>query len=105
MLKHFIIINPLGGSLLAYLFIVEDEDAISDLIAMNLSLAGYTYRQIYNGDKLLPILEKENPDLILLDVMLPGTDGFSLMESIRQKEISVIFITANAGAEAILSYG
>ncbi len=79
---------------MAYIFIVEDEDAISDLIAMNLSLAGHTYRQIYDGNELLPVLEKDNPDMILLDVMLPGKDGFSLMESIRQKGIPVIFLTA-----------
>lgn len=79
---------------MAYIFIVEDEEAINDLIAMNLSLAGHTYRQIYDGNELLSVLEKDNPDMILLDVMLPGKDGFSLMEVIRQKGIPVIFITA-----------
>lgn len=70
---------------MAYIFIVEDDDAISDLIAMNLSLAGHRYRQIYGGDELLSSSEQNNPDMILLDVMLPGKDGFSLMENISRK--------------------
>lgn len=65
---------------MAYLLIVEDDAAISDLIAMNLSLAGHSYKQIYEGDKVMPELAKTRPDLILLDIMLPGIDGFSLYE-------------------------
>ena len=74
--------------------IVEDERAISDLIEMNLSAAGYRCTALYNGLDAADMLEHESFDLILLDVMLPGADGYELMEYIRPLGTPVIFITA-----------
>jgi len=76
------------------IFIVEDEKAISDLLRMSLTRAGYECKCAYDGMKAADILENERFDLILLDVMLPGADGFELMDYIRPLEIPVIFITA-----------
>lgn len=78
------------------ILIVEDEKPISDLLKLSLSRAGYFCECIYDGYQAADLLEAGEHvyDLILLDVMLPGVDGFELMEYIRPLEIPVIFITA-----------
>ena len=76
------------------IFIVEDEKPISDLLRMSLTKAGYECTCAYDGIKAADVLETDRFDLILLDVMLPGADGFELMDYIRPLDIPVIFITA-----------
>lgn len=76
------------------ILIVEDEKAISDLIKINLSMAGYSCTMAYDGKEAADLLENRNFDLVLLDVMLPEISGFELMEYIRPMSIPVIFITA-----------
>lgn len=76
------------------ILIVEDEKPISDLIQMTLKRAGYVCQCAYDGAVALELLEKQSYDLILLDVMLPQIDGFSLMEYIQPLGIPVIFLTA-----------
>ncbi|HIZ06728.1 MAG TPA: response regulator transcription factor [Candidatus Eubacterium avistercoris] len=78
------------------ILIVEDEKPISDLLKLSLMRAGYSCQCIYDGTAAADLLESGNfsYDLILLDVMLPGVDGFELMEYISPLEIPVIFITA-----------
>ncbi len=77
------------------ILIVEDEKAISELQRISLEGAGYQCTCVYDGDTAADLLEEgQRFDLILLDVMLPGVDGFELMEYIRPLEIPVIFITA-----------
>lgn len=74
--------------------IVDDEKAICDLIDMNLSSAGYSCKSVQDGLEAIDMIEKEQFDLILLDIMLPGADGYDIMEYIRPLKIPVIFITA-----------
>ncbi|MCL1828738.1 MAG: response regulator transcription factor [Oscillospiraceae bacterium] len=81
------------------ILIVEDERAINDLIEMNLSGAGYGCTCAYDGIQAADILEKERFDLILLDIMLPGADGYELLEYIKPMEIPVIFLTAKGSTE------
>lgn len=76
------------------ILIVDDEKAICDLIDMNLSAAGYSCKAVQDGLEALDMIEKEQFDLILLDIMLPGADGYDIMEYIRPLKIPVIFITA-----------
>ena len=76
------------------ILIVEDEKPISDLIRISLHKAGYQCRCVYNGTDAADLLERESFDLILLDVMLPGVDGFELMEFIKPTGTPVIFLTA-----------
>ncbi len=76
------------------ILIVDDEKPICDLIDINLSAAGYQCRSVQDGLEAIDLIEKEKFDLILLDVMLPGADGFDIMEYIRPLKIPVIFITA-----------
>ena len=76
------------------ILIVEDEKPISNLIKMSLTKAGYHCTCVYDGIAAADVLDKEKFDLILLDVMLPGADGFELMDYIRPLGIPVIFLTA-----------
>ena len=76
------------------ILIVEDEKPISNLIRMSLTRAGYSCTCVYDGNAAADLLEEKPFDLILLDVMLPGVDGFELMDYIRPLGIPVIFITA-----------
>lgn len=78
-----------------HILIVEDEESIAKVIEVTLSLVeDYVSTVCYDGITARKYLEKKFYDLILLDVMLPGIDGFTLMEEIRPREIPVIFITA-----------
>ena len=76
------------------ILIVDDEKPICDLIDLNLSAAGYQCEAVQNGLEAITRIERDNFDLILLDVMLPHVDGFELLEYIRPLEVPVIFITA-----------
>lgn len=79
---------------MANILVVEDEKPISDLITMNLKLVGHSFHKCYSGSEVIALLEQEEYDLILLDVMLPGIDGFEVMRIIRHLHIPTILITA-----------
>lgn len=77
---------------MALILIVEDDQDINDQIARNVKLVGHTYLQAFDGLEAVK-LAGENPiDLILLDIMLPGMDGFEVIKKISFEPI--IFITA-----------
>lgn len=76
------------------ILIVDDEKPICDLMEMNLSAAGYDCKSVQDGLDAIRLIEQETFDLILLDVMLPGADGYDIMEYIRPLKIPVIFVTA-----------
>ncbi|WP_338749546.1 response regulator transcription factor [Bacillus sp. FJAT-52991] len=78
------------------ILIVEDEPTISDLIQLNLRMVNYETSQVYNGRQALELIEKEQFDLILLDVMLPEIDGFSIIDKIKHRGIPVIFLSAKS---------
>lgn len=79
--------------------IVEDEEAISNLIRMSLSKYGYHCTCVYDGLKAADLLEQGTFDLLLLDIMLPGTDGYSLLEYSRSLKIPTILITAKSAVD------
>ncbi len=76
------------------ILIVEDEEAIANLIKIHLERVGYYTKHVDNGEKALQWIEQEKFDLILLDIMIPGIDGFSLMEYLQDESVPVIFLTA-----------
>ena len=84
---------------MADILIVEDERAINDLIAMNLTRAGYRCTQALDGLAAADLLERQSFDLALLDIMVPGADGYELLDYIRPLNIPVIFITAKGSLE------
>jgi DNA-binding response OmpR family regulator len=77
------------------ILIVEDEPSIAEVVELYLRRAGYQVRAERDGNAALKLLEQRLPDLIILDVMLPGVDGFSILRWIRDRgDTPVIFITA-----------
>ncbi len=77
------------------ILVIEDDRAISELLCMNLDAAGYETVAAYDGEEAQQLLLwNEDADLAVVDIMLPGKDGFSLMEDFRSKEIPVIYLTA-----------
>ena len=76
------------------ILIVDDEKPICDLIDLNLSASGYHCKAVQDGLEAIDLIEREAFDLILLDIMLPGADGYDVMDYIRPLKIPVIFITA-----------
>ena len=74
--------------------IVEDEPAIADLIEMTLSPHGYPCRKVQSAEEAADLLDENRFSLVLLDVMLPGADGFALMDYMGETETPVIFVTA-----------
>ena len=76
------------------ILIVEDEEAISNLIRMSLCKTGYICEQAFDGETAADLIAENSYDLILLDIMLPGIDGYELLDYIKTTQMPVIFITA-----------
>lgn len=81
------------------ILIAEDEEPIANLIKMNLRRAGYQCTWASDGEKAADLMDTEKFDLLLLDVMLPGINGYELMEYARSLELPVIFLTALGSTE------
>jgi two-component system alkaline phosphatase synthesis response regulator PhoP len=78
------------------ILLVEDEESLLEAVKLNLELEDYDVVAIDNGNEVLDVFKKERFDLVILDVMLPGVDGFTLCEKIRvhDEQIPIIFLTA-----------
>lgn len=80
------------------IFVVEDDDSIREMVIYALNTAGFEAEGFFNGDDVIPALSQKLPALILLDIMLPGTDGISILKELRHtnryKQIPVVMLTA-----------
>jgi DNA-binding response OmpR family regulator len=91
----------------AKVLIVDDEQEVVRLLEVILTRAGYVVAKAYSGKECLSLLARENPDVILLDIMMPGMSGLEVMEALRSiyGTISippVIFLTAKGGMESMI---
>ena len=78
-----------------HILIVEDEEKIASLLCDYLKEAGFRASTQNNGDRVISQLKKDPPDLILLDIMLPGKDGMEICREVRQfSNVPIIMITA-----------
>lgn len=76
------------------IYIADDERNIRDLIQMFLTNEGYEVTVFSNGDELMDVFAQKPADLVILDIMMPGTDGFSLCTQIRRMSSTPIIIVS-----------
>lgn len=80
------------------ILVVDDDLSINELIKVNLELSGYTVCQAYDGTVGFAVAKQELPDLIILDVMMPEVDGYTVAQRIRQnestKDTPILMLTA-----------
>ncbi|MBQ1960433.1 MAG: response regulator transcription factor [Akkermansia sp.] len=86
-----------------HIVIVEDDEDISDLVAFNLERQGWKTTQFYNGSEALPRICELSPDLVVMDIMLPGMTGLQVYAAMKETGIAantpVLFLTAKAQLE------
>jgi len=81
---------------------VDDEDNILRLLDVNLSVEGYEVITINDSNLALEYFYKYQPDLLLLDLIMPGTGGFTILENIRkQSNVPIIILTALSDLKSI----
>ncbi len=89
------------------ILVVEDDEDIQQLVLFNLSKAGYLVKCVDSGEEALQQIGAEKPDIILLDIMLPGMSGLEVCRAIRRinsiKEIPVIMLTSKGEDEDIVA--
>lgn len=77
------------------ILVVDDEKPIADILQFNLKKEGYSVYCAYDGNEALQLVEEVQPDLILLDIMLPLRDGMEVCREVRKKyEMPIIMLTA-----------
>ncbi|RHW40409.1 DNA-binding response regulator [Neobacillus notoginsengisoli] len=77
------------------ILVVDDEKPIADILQFNLKKEGYTVYCAYDGNEAISMVEEVQPDLILLDIMLPLRDGMEVCREVRKKyEMPIIMLTA-----------
>jgi len=83
------------------ILVVDDEQDIVDLISYNLSKEGYEVATANNGTDAVELAQRLRPDLVILDIMMPGMDGFEVCRALRQdsslQSMAIVFLTAKAG--------
>lgn len=82
---------------MAKILVVDDEVSIVNIIGYSLMKEGYEYISANDGEEGLELFNKENPDLVLLDIMMPKMDGYAVCKKIREKsDVPIIMLTARA---------
>ena len=83
------------------ILVVDDEISLQETLAYNLSKEGYTVEVAGDGNRALELARSSKPDLVILDVMLPGLDGWSILRRLRAAggETPVLFLTARGQVE------
>ncbi len=77
--------------------VVDDERTITDGLTFNLKKEGFEVVPAYNGEDAISLFEEHKPDIVILDIMLPGLDGFTVCRILRkQSSVPIIMLTARA---------
>ena len=91
----------------AQILIVEDEEDILDVLKYNLHKAGFQTLEAPNGETARKLIREETPDLILLDLMLPGINGLDLCKILKKdeatKSIPIVMLTAKSSEADIVA--
>ena len=87
--------------------VVEDDENIAELVRINLVKAGFKALCVFTGEDAIPAIRKESPDLVLLDLMLPGLDGLDVCRLVKAdpetKGIPIIMLTARGEESDIVA--
>lgn len=83
------------------ILVVDDEEALVRLISYNLNKEGFVTIPAYDGEEALRLVKDEQPDLIILDLMLPGKDGLEVCRSLRSANIKIPVIMLTARDEEV----
>ncbi len=90
----------------ARILVVEDEDDLADVVMINLRMAGYEVEHAVHGGEALAAVDRDTPDLVLLDVMMPVMDGWQVLRKLKEdedtREIPVVMLTALAEEQNII---
>ena len=79
---------------MAHILVVEDDPYLSDMIKNTLEAEGYTVTVAHDGEAAIKSLREQETDLALLDILLPGSDGYDILKKIRKSsEMPVIMLT------------
>src|SRR6266496_2835371 len=83
------------------LLVVDDEPNIVELLSASLRYAGFEVRTAGSGEQALELARRYRPDLLVLDVMMPGLDGFGVLRRLRGdgERVPVLFLTARDGTD------
>jgi DNA-binding response OmpR family regulator len=100
MLRHQVAAPMRDNAGMATILVVDDEPIVRDVVVRYLERDGFTALEAGDGDTARELIERHSPELVVLDVMLPGTDGLALCRWIRERsDLPVIMLTAR-GDEA-----
>jgi two-component system, OmpR family, phosphate regulon response regulator PhoB len=92
---------------MAKILVAEDEKQISDMVSFKLTNAGHKVVRASDGEQVVGIATREVPDLILLDVMMPGLNGFEVLRRLKNdpalRAVPVIMVTAKGHERDVLS--
>jgi two-component system, OmpR family, response regulator len=90
-----------GGQTTARILVVDDEQSITELVSMALRYEHFAVEVAHNGREALDALETFSPDLVVLDIMMPGIDGFEVARRLRNtgSNLPVLFLTARDATE------
>jgi DNA-binding response OmpR family regulator len=90
----------------AHILVVDDERDLTDLVRINLEMAGFEVSTADNGEQALDAIRAERPDVVLLDVMMPVLDGWGVLAALQQDadlaDLPVIMLTALSGERDVI---
>lgn len=86
------------------IMVVDDDQDLAEMLGIVLNGAGYEVDLVGRGDEVMPILTAQNPDLILLDVMLPGLSGVEVCKLIREKSmVPIVMLSAKGDKQDVVA--
>ncbi|HEY4101837.1 MAG TPA: response regulator transcription factor [Gemmatimonadales bacterium] len=86
---------------MARILVVEDQRDLAELVARNLGIEGFETRVVGNGREVMPLVRSWRPDLVILDLMLPGLDGFEVLRMLRGSDRTLPVIILSARTEEV----
>ncbi len=86
--------------------VVDDDPLLTRLVRINLELSDFQVEEVWDGSSAMQVLEKNPPDLLILDIMMPRMDGWDILKLVRENpallELPVVILTARAQEEDAL---